>query len=102
MKMWLKNTAGKRDAMLSMAFGGFIVTCLAIILSFLGEVTIGGFSFKVVLTAAHVGLLTLFLGATVTAYVSRRNKKDDHASKLEELRLRKELGFPPPEKELEE
>jgi len=101
-KVWLKNTANKPDAMLSFAFGGFAITGLAVILAFLGDLNVGNFSFKLDLNASHVALLTLFLGATLTAYVNRRNAKDKSAAKLKELRLRSELGMSTPKEDVEE
>lgn len=100
---WLKNSNGTPDSMLSFAFGGFIVTCLAVIISFLGKISIGDFSFEFSeLDASHVALVTMFLGATLTAYINRRNTKDKHAAKIEELKLRAKLGFSDSEEESEE
>lgn len=101
--MWLKNTSGKRDAMLSFAFAGLVVTCTVVIFSFLNAITVGSFSMTfVTLTASHVALLTVFLGATITAYVNRRNAKDKHAAKIEELKLRSKLCLPPPKEDTDE
>ena len=95
--IWLKNTAGIKDSMLTFAFGGFLITAVAVIVSFLTSVTIGGFTLIfATLGASHVALVTLLMGATLTAYVNRRNKKDDIKAKREDLILRKNLGFSEP------
>jgi hypothetical protein len=93
--IWMKNTSGKRDSMLSFAFGGFIVACVAVMVSFFEGITIGSFTLKfVTIDASHVALLTLLLGSTLTAYVTRRNNKDSHEAKKEEMTLRAQLGMP--------
>lgn len=89
--MWLKNTAGVKDSMLTFAVGGFLVSAFAVISSFLEKITVG--TFELVLKSPDVALVTAFMGATLVAYVTRRNKKDDLLAKEKELRLRHELGL---------
>ena len=68
--MWFKNTKGKPDAMLTFAIIAFSVVTLNIFLSTFGTIAIAGYSISfVVLDSAIIGT---YLGATFTAYVSRR------------------------------
>ena len=67
---WIKNTSGKKDAMLTFAFLAFSVVTLNILLATFGRISFNGFeiSFQSMDTSA----MTAYLGATFTAYVSRR------------------------------
>lgn len=98
--MWIKNTAGTPDSMLTFALGGFIITSVVVIISFLGKLSVGNFSLEfVTLDASHVSLVSMFLGATLLGYINRRNKKDDIKAKKEDLLLRHKLGYPLSEEE---
>ncbi len=88
--MWVKNTAGVKDSMLTFACGGFLISAFAVISSFMEKVSVG--TFELTLRSPDVALVTAFMGATLVAYVTRRNKKDDLAAKEKELRL--QLGLP--------
>ena len=84
---WIKNTAGKPDAMLIFAFISFSVVTLSIFFSTLGQITIGSFSQN--FQAMEATTMTAYLGATFSAYVTRRwtekrYKAEDAAEKLEE------------------
>ena len=74
---WIKNTEGKKDAMLTFALIAFGVVTLNILLSTVGKITIGTFSIN--FQAMQASAMTAYLGATFTAYVSRRwtDKKYD-------------------------
>jgi len=77
---WLKNSVGTPDAMLTFATGGFLVTTIAILASFVNEVTIK--EFNVTIGAPDATIVAAFLGATLLAYVNRRNVKDKHSQAL--------------------
>jgi len=68
--MWFKNTSGKKDAMLTFAVISFTVVTINLLLSTFSEITI--FGNPVILSALDTGTMTAYLGATFTAYVSRR------------------------------
>ena len=68
--MWIKNTEGKKDAMLSFATAAFIVVTSNILISTLGMLNIG--DVKLTFEAMEASTMTAYLGATFTAYVSRR------------------------------
>jgi len=68
--MWIKNTGGKPDAMLTFAFFSFLVVTLNVLLSTFGTLTIG--DFQVVFTSLDSSVMAVYLGSTFTAYVSRR------------------------------
>ena len=67
---WIKNTEGKKDAMLTFALIAFGVVTLNILLSTVGKITVGTFSIN--FQAMQASAMTAYLGATFTAYVSRR------------------------------
>tara|TARA_X000000950_G_scaffold61762_1_gene75299 strand:- start:27100 stop:27417 length:318 start_codon:yes stop_codon:yes gene_type:complete len=67
---WVKNTQGKKDAMLTFALIAFGVVTLNILLSTVGKITVGTFSIN--FQAMQASAMTAYLGATFTAYVSRR------------------------------
>jgi len=89
-RVWIKNTAGTPDSMLSFAVGGFFTVIGAIICSIIAgsKFTIGGQ--EVLVNAPDATLVTAFLGATLLAYVNRRNKKDDLKHELAKIKLEKE------------
>lgn len=68
--MWIKNTKGKPDAMLTFAVIAFAVVILNVFLATFGTVTI--FGATVTFTALSAGTITALLGPTLTAYVGRR------------------------------
>lgn len=70
MNFWVKNSGGKRDAMLTFATVSFLIVTISIILSSISEVTIGGF--KATFVPLDSGLASIYLGATFTAYVTRK------------------------------
>lgn len=68
--MWIKNTAGKPDAMLTFASIAFAVVTFNVLLA-----TISTLSFQewdISFSAMDASTLTAYLGATFGAYVSRR------------------------------
>ena len=67
---WIKNTAGKPDAMLTFAFLAFSVVTLNILLSTFGTIVVKGFSLD--FQAMDAAAMTAYLAATFTAYVTRR------------------------------
>jgi hypothetical protein len=67
MNFWMKNTDGERDAILTMAFIGFIVVLIKVLLS---GVVIGGKDLSLgSIDAATIGAV---LAPTLGAYVARR------------------------------
>jgi hypothetical protein len=68
--MWIKNTAGKKDAMLTFAMISFMVVTLNIFLATFSGITIGDTSIQ--FQALDSSVMAVYLGATFTAYVSRR------------------------------
>jgi hypothetical protein len=67
---WVKNTDGKEDAMLTFALVSFAVVTLNILLASFGEVHLGGSSIH--FQTLDSSVMGVYLGATFTAYVSRR------------------------------
>ena len=70
MSFWVKNSSGKQDAMLTFATISFFIVTLSIILSSISELTFGGF--KITFVPLDSGLASIYLGATFTAYVTRK------------------------------
>ena len=67
---WIKNTNGKPDAMLTFALFSFLVVTLNVLLSTFGAITIGDFAID--FESLDSAVMAVYLGATFTAYVSRR------------------------------
>ena len=67
---WLKNTSGKKDAMLTFATFSFGVVTLNILLSTLGHFEFNSLTFS--FEAMDSGTMTAYLAATFGAYVTRR------------------------------
>ena len=68
--MWIKNTSGKKDAMLTFAVIAFAVVTFNVLLATLNNVSHGGWSIS--FEPMEAATLTAYLGATFGAYVSRR------------------------------
>ena len=68
--MWIKNTSGKEDAMLTFAVIAFAVVTFNVLLATLNSVSHSDWSISFV--PMEAGTLTAYLGATFGAYVSRR------------------------------
>ena len=68
--MWIKNTSGKPDAMLTFAFYSFLVVTINVLLGTFGTITSGDKT--ITLTTMDAGAMTAYLGSTFTAYVTRR------------------------------
>ena len=68
--MWVKNTSGKPDAMLTFAVISFAVVTTNILLSTLGNFEGQNISFSFQLI--ETGAMTSYLAATFGAYVTRR------------------------------
>lgn len=67
---WIKNSAGKKDAVLTFATVSFIVVTLNIILGTIGTIRINEVDYNfAVLDSTTMGV---YLGATLTAYVGRK------------------------------
>ena len=67
---WIKNTSGKRDAMLTFALVAFLVVTFNILVS-----TFGSIAYKdidISFQAMDAATMSAYLAATFTAYVSRR------------------------------
>jgi hypothetical protein len=67
---WIKNTRGKPDSMLTFSTISFFVVVFNIILATIGGFQIGDFS--ITFQPMDAGAMGVFLGATFTAYVSKR------------------------------
>ena len=68
--LWIKNTSGKQDAMLSFAFFAFLVVTANIMLATFGNITYNSFEIK--FASMEAASMTAYLAATFTAYVTRR------------------------------
>lgn len=68
--MWLNNTNGKKDAMLTFAALSFAVVTLNIFLSSFDTITFGDTS--IIFKSLDSSVMAIYLGSTFTAYVSRR------------------------------
>ena len=89
--MWMKNSDGKKDAVLTMAFFGFIVVLVKVILS--------GLTLTINDTVIHAGtidaaMVAAILTPTLGAYVSRKYtdqkfKKNSHLEKSMPAELKK-------------
>jgi hypothetical protein len=73
---WMKNSAGKPDAMLTMAFASFWLCAFAMLAPVLDGLQIPFTTYSIELGTPSSELVIAFLGATFTSYVVRRNKKD--------------------------
>lgn len=71
MNIWMRNTEGKRDAVLTMTFMGFVVVLLKFLMA---GVTLFGFSAGEVDASMIAAILTPTLGA----YVARRYTDKKH------------------------
>jgi len=67
---WIKNTAGKPDAMLTFAFLAFSVVTLNILLATFGRISYK--EFEIGFQSMDAAAMTAYLAATFTAYVTRR------------------------------
>ena len=79
--MWIKNSNGDQDAMLTFATISFAIVSLNILLSTIQEVSFsfGSFSFQ----SMDSGTMTAYLAATFGAYVSRRWTRAKYSSDSE-------------------
>jgi len=68
--MWIKNTSGKEDAMLTFAVISFAVVTANLFLSTFGS--INSDTINLTFQTLDAGSMATYLGATFTAYVSRR------------------------------
>lgn len=68
--MWIKNTSGKKDAMLTFAFISFVVATINVLLSTVGTLNINDFS--ITFQALDASVLSTYLGIAFSAYVGRR------------------------------
>ncbi len=80
--MWIKNTSGKPDAMLTFAFYSFLVVTINVLLATFGTITKGDFTFQFV--SMDAATMTAYLGATFTAYVTRRWTDKRYSRKAKE------------------
>lgn len=68
--LWVKNTNGKPDAMLTFALFSFIVVTLNVFLSTFSTISFSGLVIQ--FQTLESSVMAVYLGATFTAYVSRR------------------------------
>jgi len=78
--MWwmVKDSAGNKSATLTFALTGMVVTSIALLASLVDSVTVSETVVK--MKEVDPTLFLGYLGATVTAYIIRRNKGDDLSS----------------------
>lgn len=74
---WMKNSKGKEDFSLTMAFASFVVVSVAIFLSMFKSLTLKAFSFELV--QPDTALLSMYLATCFGAYVGRK-----HSDRLKE------------------
>ncbi len=68
--MWIKNTDGKSDAMLTFASVAFAVVTFNVLLATVNSFSLG--TWDISFAPMEASTLTAYLGATFGAYVSRR------------------------------
>lgn len=68
--MWVKNTNGRQDAMLTFAAISFSVVTLNVLLSSFDTITLANST--IVFKPLDTSVMGIYLGSTFTAYVSRR------------------------------
>jgi len=67
---WVKNSSGKEDAMLTFATISFIIVTISVILSSIAEINFK--NFHITFVPLDPSLASIYLGATFTAYVTRK------------------------------
>jgi hypothetical protein len=97
--MWLKNTNGKKDAMLTFAAFSFLIVTLNVFLSTFGTVAVDNYS--VTFQALDGSIMAIYLGSTFTAYVSRRWTDRKYKTDAENTVLQRQLTVPSSESDLE-
>lgn len=73
-KFFMKNSAGKEDAMFTLSIISFFVVSFIVVMSLFDAVTLFGVTFD--FAEPNVPLLTLYLGTCFSSYVFRRTTKD--------------------------
>jgi len=68
--MWIKNTSGKKDAMLTFATIAFLVATANVLLSTIGSLSTG--SFDISFQPLDAAIMSTYLGVAFSAYVGRR------------------------------
>lgn len=68
--MWVKNTSGKKDAMLTFALIAFAVTTFNVFMSTIGSLSVGGFDIS--FQPLDAAIMSTYLGIAFSAYVGRR------------------------------
>jgi hypothetical protein len=78
--MWIKNTNGRPDAMLTFSAFSFLVVTLNVFLSTFDTISVGDVT--IMFKALDSSIMAVYLGSTFTAYVSRRwtDKKYESSS----------------------
>ena len=80
--MWIKNTSGKEDAMLTFALIAFGVVTFNVLLATFGRIAYS--EFDISFQSMDAATMTAYLAATFSAYVTRRwtdRKYDDDLPK---------------------
>lgn len=88
---WLKNSAGKPDAMLTCAVSAFVVCSILLLVSVFGGTEFNIWGQKIVFSTIDKTLFTAYFAGAFSAYVVRRNKKDQIES--DEVRAQLETGI---------
>ena len=89
--MWLKNSSGKQDAMLTFATISFAIVSFNILLSSIQELGLpsgASISFQILDT----GTMTAYLAATFGAYVSRKWTDRKYVQSSDDSSAEEEVG----------
>ena len=78
--MWIKNSSGRKDAMLTFSFISFLIVSVDILLEVLSPVFEKTMAMS--FSTMDTGVMTTYLSATFTAYVAR--KWTDRGNKRQE------------------
>lgn len=69
--MWIKNTQGNPDAMLTFALFSWLIITINLLLSTVANISFG--DVQIQFEALDSSIMAVYLGATFTAYVTRRH-----------------------------
>lgn len=91
--MWIKNTEGKPDAMLTFAIISFAVVTLNILLATIGQISFSGNEIQFeTLDSSAMGV---YLTATFSAYVGRRLTDKHYSEPKKETKVKEEKQTKP-------
>lgn len=81
--IWIKNSAGKADAILTLLVLSFLITTGAYIISFIGTLDIGSFSFE--FNPFDISYATAVVCPLTAAYVGRKWTDHQKTSEYDNL-----------------